>query len=136
MNDDYTALLQSKRFKAAIVGLVVVICDHFFGEGTIDPATIFSVVGFIITWIIGDSIRGVVRKDRPKQIGITGSARDMEKFKREVQMMMEEIQKDDCEKEKEKAVRPEVPANREVRDGSFSAGREAASNAGGGAPIT
>ena len=51
------ALIASRRFWAGIAGMVVILADTFFGEGTVNPDTVTSVTMLVGAWIVGDSLR-------------------------------------------------------------------------------
>ena len=51
------SMLASRRFWVALSGLIVVCADALFGEGTVDPTTVTSVVVLCGAWIVGDSLR-------------------------------------------------------------------------------
>lgn len=52
MGDKLSALLKSRRFWAAVSGIVIAILP-----AGIDPAVIEQVVFLIAAWVIGDSIK-------------------------------------------------------------------------------
>ena len=55
--DKFKAMFKSRRFWVGVSGLVVICADTVFGEGTINPATVESVVLLAAAWIVGDSLR-------------------------------------------------------------------------------
>ena len=55
--DKVKALFSSRRFWIGVAGVVVVVADTLFGEGTVDTATVQNVVILAASWIVGDSIR-------------------------------------------------------------------------------
>jgi len=55
--DKLKAMVQSRRFWVGVSGVVVICADTIFGEGTINPATVESVVLLAAAWIVGDSLR-------------------------------------------------------------------------------
>jgi len=57
MFDKIKAMFNSRRFWVGVAGVVVVFADTLFGEGTVNPATIQSVVLLAAAWIVGDSLR-------------------------------------------------------------------------------
>ena len=56
MKDKLVALLKSRRFWAATIGLVAVVSSSLFGY-EMDTEQILSVVGIVMAWIVGDSFR-------------------------------------------------------------------------------
>ena len=50
-------MVQSRRFWVGIAGVVVICADTIFGEGTVNPETVQSVVLLAAAWIVGDSLR-------------------------------------------------------------------------------
>ena len=54
MGDKIKALLKSRRFWAAIGGVVVVVLQDTIG---LEPATANSIVAVAVAWIVGDSLR-------------------------------------------------------------------------------
>ena len=50
-------MVRSRRFWIGVAGLVVICADSFFGEGTVNPETVQSVVLLAAAWIVGDSLR-------------------------------------------------------------------------------
>ena len=57
MQDKMKAMLASRRFWVGIAGMIVICADSLFGEGTVDPNTVTSVVLLAAAWIVGDSLR-------------------------------------------------------------------------------
>ena len=57
MGDKFKAMVRSRRFWVGVAGLVVICADTLFGEGTINPDTVTSVVLLAAAWIVGDSLR-------------------------------------------------------------------------------
>tara|TARA_R110002020_G_scaffold103752_3_gene243114 strand:- start:20922 stop:21104 length:183 start_codon:yes stop_codon:yes gene_type:complete len=57
MLDKFKAMLKSRRFWVGVSGVAVVFADTLFGEGTVDPETVQSVVLLAAAWIVGDSLR-------------------------------------------------------------------------------
>ena len=57
MVDKLKAMVQSRRFWVGIAGVVVICADTIFGEGTVNPETVQSVVLLAAAWIVGDSLR-------------------------------------------------------------------------------
>jgi uncharacterized membrane protein len=57
MIDKLKAMVKSRRFWVGVAGLVVVLADSLFGEGTVNPETVTSVTLMAAAWIIGDSLR-------------------------------------------------------------------------------
>jgi len=57
MVDKLKAMLKSRRFWIGVAGVVVICADSLFGEGTVNPETIQSVVLLAAAWIVGDSLR-------------------------------------------------------------------------------
>ena len=57
MVNKLVALIKSRRFWVGIAGMVVICADSLFGEGTVDPETVSSVVLLAAAWIVGDSLR-------------------------------------------------------------------------------
>lgn len=57
-------LLQSKRFQAVIVGVLLLISKEVIPEGTIEPETINWAVSLVIAWIVGDSVRGIPSREK------------------------------------------------------------------------
>ncbi len=57
MKDKVKAMLRSRRFWVGVAGMVVICADSILGEGTVDPATVQSVVLLAAAWIVGDSLR-------------------------------------------------------------------------------
>lgn len=57
MVDKVKAVLRSRRFWVGVAGVVVVFADGLFGEGTLNPETVQSVVLLAAAWIVGDSLR-------------------------------------------------------------------------------
>ena len=55
--DKLKAMVKSRRFWVGVSGVVVICADTIFGEGTINPATVESVVLLAAAWIVGDSLR-------------------------------------------------------------------------------
>jgi len=60
------SLIASRRFWAGIAGMVVILADSFFGEGTINPDTVTSVTMLVGAWIVGDSLRETIQ-DAPAE---------------------------------------------------------------------
>jgi len=59
----FKSLLGSRRFWAGVAGMVVILADTFFGEGTVNPETVTNVVMILGAWIVGDSLRETVAVD-------------------------------------------------------------------------
>lgn len=57
MKEKLKAMVGSRRFWVGVAGMVVICADSLFGEGTVDPATVTSVVLLAAAWIVGDSLR-------------------------------------------------------------------------------
>ena len=57
MVDKFKAMLKSRRFWIGVSGVAVVFADTLFGEGTVNPETVQSVVLLAAAWIVGDSLR-------------------------------------------------------------------------------
>mgnify|MGYP003147188924 CR=1 FL=1 len=57
MKEKLKAMIGSRRFWVGVAGMVVICADSLFGEGTVDPATVTSVVLLAAAWIVGDSLR-------------------------------------------------------------------------------
>ena len=57
MLDKFKAMFRSRRFWVGFTGVVVICADTLFGEGTLNPATVESVVLLAAAWIVGDSLR-------------------------------------------------------------------------------
>lgn len=57
MLDKFKSMLRSRRFWVGVAGVAVICADTIFGEGTVDPATVESVVLLAAAWIVGDSLR-------------------------------------------------------------------------------
>ena len=57
MLDKFKAMFRSRRFWVGVAGVAVVLADTVFGEGTVDPETVQSVVLLAAAWIVGDSLR-------------------------------------------------------------------------------
>ena len=57
MVDKLKAMVQSRRFWVGVAGVVVICADTIFGEGTVNPETVQSVVLLAAAWIVGDSLR-------------------------------------------------------------------------------
>ena len=57
MLDKFKAMLKSRRFWVGVSGVAVVFADTLFGEGTVNPETVQSVVLLAAAWIVGDSLR-------------------------------------------------------------------------------
>jgi|TARA_R110000744_G_scaffold336224_2_gene441540 hypothetical protein len=53
-------LVNSRRFWVGVAGMIVICADAFFGEGTINPATVQMVTLLAGAWIVGDSLRETV----------------------------------------------------------------------------
>lgn len=49
-----SALIQSRRFWMAIVGIVAIAAEDLLG---LDPEEVLMVGGVVVAWIIGDSVR-------------------------------------------------------------------------------
>tara|TARA_R110000824_G_scaffold128568_4_gene289550 strand:- start:58849 stop:59031 length:183 start_codon:yes stop_codon:yes gene_type:complete len=57
MVEKLKAMLKSRRFWIGVAGVAVICADSLFGEGTVNPETIQSVVLLAAAWIVGDSLR-------------------------------------------------------------------------------
>jgi hypothetical protein len=57
MLDKFKAMFRSRRFWVGVAGVVVVFADSLFGDGTVNPETVQSVVLLAAAWIVGDSLR-------------------------------------------------------------------------------
>ena len=57
MGEKLKTLVRSRRFWVGVAGIMVVCADTLFGEGTVDPDTVQSVVLLAAAWIVGDSLR-------------------------------------------------------------------------------
>lgn len=57
MSEKLKAMVRSRRFWVGIAGVVVICADTLFGEGTVNPDTVTSVVLLAAAWIVGDSLR-------------------------------------------------------------------------------
>jgi hypothetical protein len=57
MVDKLKSMFKSRRFWVGVAGVAVICADTLFGEGTINPETIQSVVLLAAAWIVGDSLR-------------------------------------------------------------------------------
>ena len=57
MVDKLKTMLRSRRFWVGVAGVAVICADSLFGEGTINPGTVESVVLLAAAWIVGDSLR-------------------------------------------------------------------------------
>jgi hypothetical protein len=57
MVEKLKSMIRSRRFWVGVTGLVVICADALFGEGTINPDTVQSVVLLAAAWIVGDSLR-------------------------------------------------------------------------------
>ena len=55
--EKFRTMVRSRRFWVGVAGLVVICADTFFGEGTVNPDTVQSVVLLAAAWIVGDSLR-------------------------------------------------------------------------------
>jgi len=55
--EKFRTMFKSRRFWVGVAGLVVICADTFFGEGTVNPDTVQSVVLLAAAWIVGDSLR-------------------------------------------------------------------------------
>ena len=57
MGEKFKSMIRSRRFWVGVAGMAVICADALFGEGTVDPNTVQSVVLLAAAWIVGDSLR-------------------------------------------------------------------------------
>ena len=57
MGEKLKTMVRSRRFWIGVAGMVVICADTLFGEGTVNPDTVQSVVLLAAAWIVGDSLR-------------------------------------------------------------------------------
>ena len=55
-------IFKSKRFWATVSGIAVVVATQFFP--TIPQDAVLQVVALIAAWVMGDSLRPIVMKDK------------------------------------------------------------------------
>ena len=56
MNSKLLALLKSRRFLVAVVGVAAVVSSDVFGV-KLDTEQVIAVASIAIAWIVGDSVR-------------------------------------------------------------------------------
>ena len=57
MVDKLKSMFKSRRVWVGVAGVAVIFAAPLFGEGTINPDTVQSVVLLAAAWIVGDSLR-------------------------------------------------------------------------------
>lgn len=66
ISQELYALIVSKRFWAAISGLLLVVLKQFYPD--IDEATVNNVVMLIAAWVVGDSMKPTTDKIAPPEV--------------------------------------------------------------------
>ena len=56
IDSKWLPLLQSKRFLAAVAGIITIVANQVAGLG-LQEEQVLAITGFIIAWVLGDSYR-------------------------------------------------------------------------------